>query len=319
MSNREAKKQRKQLVTQRKKREWISGYAFISLWLIGTLVFFVYTLIFSMKIATSRVYFEKGIQFGALPHFWDNFSAIFQNAPDFVLSLETYIGAMILKVPMIIAFSLIIAIFLNDRFPGRTFYRMLFFLPVIVATGPVMKSFESSGVSIYDVKALANLMRELPDVVFETFSDIFSSLISVLWQSGVPILIFLAGLQKISTTQYEAAKIDGASAWESFWKITIPSIRPFILLNAIYTIIFLSTDDTEPIRYIKNAVNDATKGYSVSIAMAWIYAAIIILLLIVCYFILRTPKEKIKRYDQSLDTIRTIRKYEEKKKAGQIQ
>ena len=308
-------KRTKRVITARQKRNWLCGYAFILPWLIGVLVFFVYSVFFSLRIATTSVYFDHGIQFAPLANPFVNFISIFNNAPDYILTLVSYVGTILLKVPMIVAFSLIIAIFLNDKFPGRTFYRLLFFLPVIVATGPVMSSFEGNGVSIYDVTALANLLRELPDVIFDVFSDIFSSLLTVLWQSGVPILIFLAGLQKISINQYEAAQIDGASPWDVFWKITLPSIRPFILLNAIYSIIFISADDTAPIRYIKNAVNDSTKGYSVSIAMAWMYALLIILLLLVAYLILKEPKEKVQHYDQKLDTVRAQRRHEEEKKA----
>lgn len=304
-------------ITRRQLREWKYGYLFLLPWLIGTFIFFFYAIFNSLQFSFSKFTLDAatGIKLEPLTHFWDNYTFIFKNKPNYLFSLQTYVGTMVLQVPMIVAFSLIIAIMLNDRFKGRTLFRALFFLPVIVATGPVMTNMQTNQVSIYSVTAFANLLGELPDEIFDVFSDVFGSLVTVLWHSGIQILLYLAGLQKVSTTQYEAAKIDGASVWESFWKITIPNIRPFILLNAIYSIVFLSGNDNEPIDFITTAVSEASSGYAVSMAMAWLYALVVMLMLLVAYLILRPRGEKKNiKYEQTRETIMTQRKQREERK-----
>lgn len=295
-------------LSRRQLREWKYGYLFLLPWLIGTCVFFFYAIFNSLQFSFSKFTLDNGIKLEALPHFLDNYAFIFKNKSNYLFSLQAYVGSIALQVPMMIAFSLIIAILLNDKFRGRTLYRALFFLPVIVATGPVMTNIQTDQFSVYSVAAFANLLGELPDEIFRIFNDVFASLTRVLWYSGIQILLYLAGLQKVSSTQYEAARIDGASAWEIFWKITIPNIQPFILLNAIYSIVFLSGNDNEPIGFITGAVSEAASGYAVSMAMAWLYALVVIALLLVAFLILRPRGEKKNvRYEQTRETIMTQR------------
>ena len=131
---------------------------------------------------------------------------------------------------------------------------------------------------------------------------LFDEMIIVLWFSGVQIVLFLAGLQKISTEIYEAAQIDGASPWESFWKITLPSLKSIILVSAVYTIVMLATfSNNSIIGHIQKVMFDTTKGYGYSSALAWVYFVVIALLLGVVAFLLKNPKEKkikkgVKRY-----------------------
>ncbi len=295
-------------VTRRQLREWLWAYIFLLPWLIGTVIFFFYAIFNSLQFSFSKFMLDNGIKLEPLPHFLDNYAFVFKNKANFLFSLQAYVGSLVLQVPMIVAFSLIIAIMLNDKFRGRTMYRALFFLPVIVATGPVMTNIQTNSVSIYSVSVLAHLLNELPKEIFDVFNEVFSSLITVLWYSGIQILLYLAGLQKVSTTQYEAARIDGASAWEAFWKITIPNIRPFILLNAIYSIVFLSGNDNESIGFIVAAVSEAGSGYAVSMAMAWLYALVVIAMLLLAWLILRPRGEKKNiKYEQTRETIMTQR------------
>lgn len=292
----------KHVVTKRKLREWRNGYLFILPWLVGVSVFFLYSMYRSLMFATHNVIISKGLKLLPLEHFWDNFTYIFSHETNYIFQLQSFAMSLVLKVPMIVTFALLIALLLNGRFKGRGFYRMIFFLPVIIATGPVMQNLSSegvSGVSIYSISSLSNLLSQLPEPIFQTISDLFASLISILWQSGIQMLIFLAGLQKVSPSMYEAAKIDGASSWESFWKITIPTIKPMVLLNAIYTIIFISSDGSGAIiTSIKNATYSVDLGYSYAMAMAWMYALIIALSLLIAFLILRGKSEKNIRYDQ---------------------
>lgn len=118
-------------------------------------------------------------------------------------------------------------------------------------------------------------------------SSVFNEVILILWFSGVQILIFIAGLQKIDPNIYEAASIDGASSWESFWKITLPSLKNITFVTTIYTLVDLATfDNNEIVGYIKTKMFDSVNGgYGIACAMAWIYAAIILLMLLLCLLV----------------------------------
>jgi ABC-type sugar transport system permease subunit len=131
----------------------------------------------------------------------------------------------------------------------------------------------------------------------EPVTNLFSQLILILWYSGVPILIFFAGLQKINVSLYEASSIDGASSWVSFWKIVLPSIKGMILINAVYIIVFLATSEiNELIIWIRDSMLDASKrGFGVASAAAWLYSLSIALLLLISYLLFgREAKVKVK-------------------------
>jgi len=303
-------------ITRQQIREGVYGYLFISPWLIGILIFFIYSVGSSLVYSFSDFVIDNGIKLNPLPNWYDNYTYVFDKVPAFAFSLQQFVGEMCLKVPMIVAFSLIIAIMLNDKFHFRGLFRTVFFLPVVIATGPVMETIVTSGVDIYSVAAFSNLLKEMPEFIFDLFSDLFESLVSVLWLSGVQMQIFLAGLQKVPPMQYEAAKIDGASPWQSFWKITVPSIRPYVLLNLIYSIIFLSANDNPAIDQITQAAQIASMGYDVSLAMSWMYSLVIIALLLVAFLLFREKKDKHVRYEQKRETIQMQKRAEAARKGG---
>lgn len=116
----------------------------------------------------------------------------------------------------------------------------------------------------------------------------FNNLVLILWFSGVQILFFLAGLQKISSSVYEAAKIDGANSWIIFWKITLPLIRPFLLINAIYTIVDLASFANNPVNTsITQRMFDIDKPYSYSSALSWIYFAAVMIIIGIAFLLFR--------------------------------
>ncbi|MNC33508.1 Lactose transport system permease protein LacF [compost metagenome] len=187
-------------------------------------------------------------------------------------------------IPVILIFSLLISIMLNRTFPGRLFFRGVFFLPVIFTTGEVINEFISQGkgsmgfLERYNVASYINDL--LPNSWATPIMAVMSSIVLVLWYSGVQILLFLAGRQTISPTVYEAARIDGATPWETFWKITLPGMIPFILLNCIYTIVDLFTFPTNPV-----ISKVSTSDYGLSSALAWIYFGVIFIFLMIMFVI----------------------------------
>ena len=300
----------KKRITRRRLRDWGYGYLFIAPWIVGILVFFVKSMISSLQYSVHKIIMDNGVQMSALEHWYDNYASVFALETDLPTTLGSFAISLVLQVPIIISFSLIIALLLNSKMRCRSLFRMIFFLPVIIATGPVMSMLTAQGaatVPMMNDGSLLNLLAGLPTFLLEPITELFNSLILILWNSGIQILIFLSGLQKVSTTMYEAAKIDGANGWESFWKITLPTVKPIILLNAIYTVVSLATGGTnEIIELIYSATYTTpwTKGYSYGMAFSWIYTAIIGVILLVVFLLLREKSDKHVKYEQKRVTLR---------------
>ena len=201
---------------------------------------------------------------------------------------------LIFEVPAVIIFSLFIAVVLNQKMLGRAAFRAIFFVPVIISTG-LMESINgndmmsgemsggiddgSGGGGIINMMQVENLFRqmavggELVTYVVGLVNDIYN----IINYSGVQMLIFLAGLQSISDSIYEACRIDGATGWETFWKITFPMISPMILVNAVYTVIDSFTRSSNVTMNFIKGVSDISK----SSAMYWIYFISVILIIAV--------------------------------------
>ncbi|MBO7335853.1 MAG: sugar ABC transporter permease, partial [Lachnospiraceae bacterium] len=222
----------------------------------------------------------------------------------------------IVEVPIIVVFALMIAIMLNGKIKMRGFFRLIFFLPVIIVSGPVMNMLVSEGASTIpsmNVQTIISAFNTfLPLKAAQGVGEIFSNMIMILWYSGVQILIFLSALQKVDPALYEAAKIDGGSGWECFWKITLPTIKPMILLNAVYTVIFLSgNEQNQLINMIENAMFSGTKekGYGYASAMAWMYAVVVTLIVLLFFLLLGSKKDS---YDRMADRRKKALKKEER-------
>ncbi len=300
----------KRRVTKRMVREWLYGYFFILPWIVGVSVFFVYSMCRSLQFAFTNVVVggAAGVDPQPLENLFQNFINVFTMEVNFPITLGSFAMGLVLQLPIIISFSLIIALLLNGNIKCRGLFRMIFFLPVIIATGPVMSMLTAQGVASVPMMndgSLAALFAGLPEFIATPITNLFNSLILILWNAGIQILIFLSGLQKVSKTLYEAAKIDGASGWESFWKITLPIVKPMILLNAIYTVVTLATGGTnEIIELIYTVTYAPTKGYSYGMAMSWIYTAVIAVILVAVFLLFKEKSEKNIKYEQKRATLR---------------
>lgn len=196
-------------------------------------------------------------------------------------ALFDYFYQIGLMMPVIVVFSLLIAILLNAKIPGRGFFRAVFFLPVVLMQGPLMDIVTNlDGMSIAGVDKLfvfSFIQTSLPQAVSTPILYIIRNFIPIIWYSGVQILVCLAGLQKQDRNMFEAASIDGASSWQMFWKITLPVSRPFILLSALYTVLDLSTADANPvIALIKKNMYTNSSGFGFPAAIACVYFLVVI-------------------------------------------
>ena len=278
------------------KRKTIYGYLFILPWLIGFLTLVLWPIIQSIYFSLNNMRITPiGLQYNFVG--LKNYLDVWLKDMFFVQELLQFLLNTALRVPVIVVFALMIALLLNENIKFRGTFRTIFFLPVIVASGPVMNMLIEQGAAtipmINESVILGILTQVFPIWFAQVISDLFSQLIIILWYSGVQILIFIAVLQKIDPALYEAAKIDGGSAWECFWKITLPTIKPIILINCVYTLVTLANSSQNPIIDLIYAnMFSATRGYGFASAMAWMYAVIIAILLLVVFLMFREKKEK---------------------------
>lgn len=282
------------------KKKGLYGYGFIALWFIGTLWLFImpvltslwYSLCDTQLLAKSDA-LEMGMTSAGIYTEWNgfkNFINAFTVDTEFLPKLGTSLGEILPNTIVIMIFSLFIAVILNQKFRGRTLARAVFFLPVLIATGPVISvingDMTSQGISDaaqFSTLFKTDLVTELMEFIGiyninQTFTDVIknitSDVLNLVWNSGIQILIFLSALQTIPPSAKEAASIEGATAWEFFWKITFPYISPMILSNLVYTVIdaFVSTDN-QVMEYVLKQSGNWEYGYAA--ALAWIYFAIV--------------------------------------------
>jgi len=266
----------------------IVGYLFIIPFLIGIFAFMFLPILESLRMVFSDVNIDLDInrfsmQFTGL----DNIKRVLLIDHEFNRFLAEEIGRMVLIVPAVIIFSLFVALILNQEFKARGFVRAIFFLPVILSSG-IMIGLETNNTllnSMEEIIKRGNLMKSSVTGVLEDIlvsegaaSDFMGYIFSIINQiydiamaSGIQIIIFLSALQTIPPSMFEAAKIEGATGWECFWKITFPMVSPLILVNVVYSVVdyFIRTDNRvmEKIRVTMMQYME----YGFSTAMAWVY------------------------------------------------
>ncbi len=244
---------------------------------------------------------------------FDAYKLVFIDDGRFTTTVMDAMGELVLQIPAIVIFSLFMAIILNQKMTGRTFFRAVFFLPVILSTGIIdaidtrmnLGTMTESGgvdnntgeeaggfISALDVDMLLSNVKikigdfDLAEVVVSLINDIFK----IVSRSGVQMLIFLSGLQSISPSIYESCQMEGATAWETFWKITLPMISPMILVNAIYTVVDLFTA-------ADNLVMQGLAGYGGLFgsknpgnfsAGIWVYILLVLVVIVIVALIMKT-------------------------------
>ncbi|MBQ9765762.1 MAG: sugar ABC transporter permease [Lachnospiraceae bacterium] len=283
-------KRKKKHLTLRQKDQ-LKGLFFVAPFIIGIALFFAYPIGLSIRLAFGKVENIVGFQVAFVGI--ENFKRAFLVDTNFIpLFLQT-VGNTLLKFPLTVVFSLIIAIMLNRKIVCRGLFRVIFFIPFLLGAGVVMNQLRALGVdrevlSIMDGKIIPyNILNYFGGDIVTAVQKVFGIIVQVLWDSGVQILLFLSGLQSISPALYEAAKIDGATEWEIFWKITIPMISPMMLLNIIYTLVNTFVDyDNQMLGYIDTwGFGNAEFGYGA--ALGWIYFAFVGLLMAIVFGVMK--------------------------------
>lgn len=274
-------------------KEAVAGYLFAIPFLIGFFWLFFPMLLKSIQFSFSNMTVGEGgyVLSKAADNGLEHYIRALTIDPKFNLKLLGAVKNMAVNVPLIIIFSFFAANLLNQKFRGRGIARSIFFLPVILTSGIVL-GLEASDLlqttlgpegmlsaddanTVFNVAGFLLNYTNLPSGIIMYLSKAVLGIYDIVIASGVQILIFLAGLQGISPSLYEASNMEGATAWENFWKITFPMISPLILVNAIYTIVDSFTSaNNELMTTIKNTIFNEVK-YGYGSAMAWIYFVII--------------------------------------------
>ncbi len=290
------------------------AYIFVAPLILGLVTFFVYVLTVSLQFSFGTV--STGSTSYELSYVgFSNYKYAFLTDTQFVRRMVTSLTELITNTPIILIFSLFIAVLLNQNMPGRTFFRAVFFLPVIVASGiiadadannTVLQALSDSSSIDTGVASQAALLSS--ESIIEFFSSLnfspslieyvtsaVNNIINVIDKSGVQIIIFLAGLQSISPSIYEYAKTEGATGWDIFWKITVPLISPIMLVNLFYTVVDYTTGKNSVLSYV-SSLSFTNAKFGEASAMAWIFllAVMIILLLAVgiIFFVIKRSNRK---------------------------
>jgi ABC-type sugar transport system permease subunit len=274
----------------------VTGYLFILPFLIGLLAFMFLPLLESLRMVFSDVNIDL-VKHGFSMDYTrlDNLKRVLMIDPEFNRLLAEEIGRMMLIVPAVIIFSLFAALLLNQEFKARGFVRAIFFLPVILSSG-IMIGLETNNTllsSMAEIIKRGNLMKssitgvlekilvsegaakDFMAYIFRTINQIYN----IAMASGIQIIIFLSALQTIPPSMFEAAKIEGATSWECFWKITFPMVSPLILVNVVYSVVdyFIRTDNRVMEKIRVTMMQRMEYGFST--AMAWIYFLAVILII----------------------------------------
>ncbi len=270
-------------------RNSLKGLVFVSPYILGVCMFFIYPIIFSLRLSVSTNIKVVGMHMSgfSLSQYVRGFVVDIEFLPKFWEAIQN----TMVNFPLIIVLSLIIAVLLNRDIKFRGLFRVVFFIPFLLGSGEVMQQLLNQGVdrsvlNIMDGRLIPyNVLMYFGATITDAVQTILGVLVTVLWGCGVQILLFLSGLQSISPALYEAAKIDGATEWEIFWKVTIPMISPMMLLNLVYTLVDSFTSKSSELLTYINSVG--LKEFQYGSALGWIYFAFIGLLVAIVFGIMQ--------------------------------
>lgn len=295
------------------------GYLFVSPILIGYILLYIPSLVQSAIYSFSSITFQPGEGLVTNNVGWSNYlTALSADGGEFIRVLFNSTIALLPQIIVVLIFAFFMANLLNQKFHGRTIVRVIFFLPVIMSTGimayvdslsSMVDEYTSGGkldvggggnmggnMGGMDRDSMAFASSSLGQIISDSLNnEDLSNLVmnavtgvyGVLTSAGVQMLVFLSGLQSVSVSMYEAAKVEGATGWEVFWKVSFPMISPLILVNLIYTVIdlFLTTDN-EAITYINEALGSIAR-YGEASALSWMYTIVILLFVGIVFLLVK--------------------------------
>ena len=262
------------------------GRMFTTPWLIGIILFYLLPLAQSVLYSFADVKIKLGGMDISLVGLKNYKNILFVN-PNYTGWLRSTVTSFLYSLPIILLLSLVLALILNQNFRGRLFFRALYFLPVIIATGPVIswlfrttgsdltnmgvsKSYTAGMLSVDDIVTKLQIDGKAAEYMTSTISKIFD----LIWSCGIQTVLFLAGLQSIPGSLYEASRVEGATKWEEFWFITVPSLSQVTVLVIVYTVVELITSQKDKVLLQAYTFMQSQK-YGEASAMLWMYFLIV--------------------------------------------
>ncbi len=281
------------------KRRSVWGYAFLLPWLVGLLTVFVVPMGLSAAFSLSEVTVSDGysLSFVGL----ENYRVALFSDQNFLQYFASTMGSMLYNVPIILVYSFLVAVFLKEKFRGVTVFKFIFFLPVVLSSNLFMNlvnNFGSSAATSLDAAiagasqttllkslSLSNYLTQLG--LGKEFVAMLTGPVDKVFEivtcSGIQIFIFLAAINAVPPSLYEAAYVEGANGWEKFWKITFPMVTPMILVNVVYSIVdtFMS-ENNRVMEYVYD-LSFQYFNFGLSSAICWIYFAALAVILAVVF------------------------------------
>jgi oligogalacturonide transport system permease protein len=272
------------------------AYALLAPWLLGSLLFVVYPIISIIYMSFNNVYNDSlgwNYDFLGFSNYIYAFTnpAFYQAALEFTMTISTYL-------PVIIISSLLIARLLITDIKGKSFFRVVFFIPVLLLSNNIMNMFA-------DVTATSSLIMDSSDnfiismvnsyspFLSELLVNIFSDLISILWFTGIPIILFINALQRIDVSTYEAAKVDGATPWQTLWKITLPNMKSTAIVVSVFSIVQLGSFRLNPLfDLLEQSLGGTSANLGLSATYAFSYSLIVFLFIGIVVLLLREKNPK---------------------------
>lgn len=294
---------RKGIRISMRSRKAIQGYLYILPWFLGFLYFYVIGVVQTIDFSLSDLTILPTGGYVAEPVGLGNFIYAFTAHGTFKQTFATSMLDIVIDVPLIIFFSLFMAIVLNRKFPGRWLVRAIFFLPVILSSGAITEAMNLSSVMMNS--GISSVSEEfastdgvsmayyielfealaMPSVVLEYLADAISRLSDIISASGVQIIIFIGALQAIPSSLYEVSNIEGATAYETFWKVTLPMVMPHIITCVVYTIVFRFAESEVITLAYQTAFTQF--NYGLSAAFSIVSTAVVSLLLVVVVWLIQ--------------------------------
>ena len=270
------------------RRRAIEGWTFSIPWIVGFIWFMLIPLFLSIRTSFFVTKLTDPYGFGGESLFvgFDNYIDVIKDPAVGEVVFNSFLTSLY-KVPIVVAFALFVAVLLKQDFPGRTIFRVIFFIPVILAGVIMAYLFSDSigSISIFSGMLSSGGMGFLSEIMDVS---IISQIGTIMWSSSVEILIFLAALQSVPAILYEVVELDGATAWESFWHVTLPYISPFVILNAIYALVDSFVDVSNPVMGILEQMTNAGTKYGMASALSWMY--MLATLIVILIFVLLTRR-----------------------------
>lgn len=296
MSGKTAKKTRRKSFQRRQDK---FGYIFMAPWIIGFIVFTFIPFVMTAYLSFTDVKQDiRGfnINFVGIK----NYREAFLVDTNFTPALVAFLGMIIPYTVVIVIMAFILAMMLNAIVKGKSVFRTIYFLPVVVLSGPVMYQLmnleppvEGQINPLYYTFVIRMIYSYSP-VMADAMVSLFDNLSIILWFTGIPIVLFINGLQKINPSLYEAARIDSATSWQILWKITMPIIRPTALIVSIFTIVQLGAmDNINPVlTQIKEKTANTSGGFGYAATLSWVYSLIVLIIIGLTFLLFREKKIK---------------------------